>query len=199
MKNNQCQSISQRPSCPLNSQFNGVNCECNQGYYPISKNGQCSQCPSNTYWNGQSCGALNSCKSGFSWDNSHRTCNYQNTGCLSTQYWDGANCRCNTGYNLVNGACTQCPAGTTFDGQQCSQISYNTKCNDPYSFYNGKSCVCIQNYYMMNNGACISCPLQYQWSGINCIPIGSSNFSGGASSMTSTNLQFSNTVSASFR
>jgi hypothetical protein len=26
MKNNQCQSIPQRPQCPQNSQFNGLNC-----------------------------------------------------------------------------------------------------------------------------------------------------------------------------
>jgi hypothetical protein len=99
----------------------------------------------------------------------------------------------------VNGGCIQCPAGTTFDGQQCAQTSYNTKCNDPYSFYNGKACACIQNYYMMNGGSCISCPKQYQWSGISCTPSGSSGFIGGPSSATNTGLQFSATVSATFR
>jgi hypothetical protein len=89
----------------------------------------------------------------------------------------------------------QCPAGTTFDGDQCAQTTYTSKCSDPYAFYNGRSCACIQNYYMMSSGACVSCPAQYQWSGINCVPNGSTNFMGGASSSTSTGVQYSMTVS----
>jgi hypothetical protein len=171
--NNSCQSVKKTIYFPPNSQFNGVNCQCNPGFYPINGNGQCTQCPLNSYWTGQGCGLFNSCRQGFSWDENGITCNLQNTGCSSTQYWDGANCRCNQGSYFINGVCTQCQLGTSFDGKQCAPISFSVKCTDPYSFYNGQFCVCIDGYYQMNGGVCVACPPQFQWSGVSCNPLNS--------------------------
>ena len=42
------------PICPSNSGFNGINCVCLSGFYPIQK-GKCLPCPSNTHWNGKKC------------------------------------------------------------------------------------------------------------------------------------------------
>jgi hypothetical protein len=164
--NGVCQPVNQKPYCPPNSQFNGVNCQCNAGYFPINGNGKCERCPANTYWTGQSCESVKSCQSGWAWDNSKNCCNYQNHGCKDNQDWDGASCRCKQGYFFINNSCVQCPAGTVFDGKQCSR-GLPSRCTDPYSYFNGNSCVCLPGYWQLAGG-CVTCPPTYQWSGVCC-------------------------------
>lgn len=41
------------------------------------------------------------------------------------------------------------------------------RCKDPYSYFNGNTCVCMSGYNLFN-GQCITCPYQYEWSGTCC-------------------------------
>ena len=150
--------------CPDNTIFNGVNCQCRDGFYPIS--GQCQRCPNGQYWNGQHCSpSTGSCSNGFLWDRSRYSCIYI-TRCNANEYWDGVNCVCNQGYFWIDGSCQECPPGTVFDGKKCNR-GQDQRCRGPYSYFNGYSCVCIPGYWALTDG-CVTCPPTHEWSGICC-------------------------------
>lgn len=68
--NGQCVPVQPTYVCPFNSESNGVNCVCKQGYYPVVP-GACEKCPSGTFWDGKACSygnnGLNQCQSGWIW------------------------------------------------------------------------------------------------------------------------------------
>lgn len=163
-----CQFVDQVYYCPDNSVFNGVNCQCHDGYYP-SSNQACLQCPFNQYWNGRQCGQESGqCSSGYRWDSSRRTCSYVHT-CRQNERWDGARCVCSQGYFWIDNKCQECPAGTVFDGRQCSRGQSDPRCGGPYSYFNGYACVCIPGFWQLAEG-CVTCPSGYEWSGTCCLP-----------------------------
>lgn len=161
--------MNQNYYCPPNSNFNGVNCQCNDGYYPFN-NAECTSCPMNNYWDGQQCGtSIGNCQSGFQWDVRKKKCYYPGFNCQQNEFWDGANCRCNQGFFYLQGKCSTCPAGTVFDGIQCTKGQVDSRCYDPYSYWNGDSCVCMPGYWQLGR-TCVTCPQYYEWNGICCSP-----------------------------
>lgn len=42
------------------------------------------------------------------------------------------------------------------------------KCQDPYSIWNGKSCVCLPGYWPLAGGKCVDCPQGTSWDGTCC-------------------------------
>lgn len=165
--NGTCTEVPAIPQCPENSVSNGIFCACVPGTYPIS--GGCRPCPADTVWNGRRCDAGGNCEPGFYFNVTLRACLPIETACGPNEKWDGRICICKHGYFLIDGVCTTCPYGTVFDGHTCVPGGNIPTCIDPFSFYNGKTCVCLPNYWPLLNGACVSCPDGTYWAGNCCL------------------------------
>lgn len=166
--NGQCVAINAViPSCPTNAFFNGVSCSCNVGFYQSDAN-LCAPCPQGTRWDGNSCGtqAPQVCAAGYIFNTNSNQCEPSAPSCGDYAYFNGACCVCVTDYNLINGVCQKCPAGTAFDGAQCSQTSSPITCPSNQILVNG-SCVCNSGLYLIN-GQCLSCPPYTLWNGRFC-------------------------------
>lgn len=157
------------PTCPSNSYFNGVSCTCNSGYYQSAINA-CAPCAAGTTWDGTQCASTPSCANGYVLNTVSGQCEPSAPSCGANAIWNGATCCCAANYSLINGQCQQCPAGTTFDGTQCSK---NAIVNVPVScpsnqIYVGGACVCSAGFYNIN-GQCLACPANTQWNGKFCV------------------------------
>jgi hypothetical protein len=119
--------------------------------YQSSFNGTCyQQCPSGTVSNGNLCIPIN-CGNGFQL-NSKGECI---PICGVNQYFSGKVCSCNPGYNLINGVCSQCAAGTYYN---YLTSNCDSKCGDfsQFNMLDGK-CYCIDGYVLVG-GQCTICP-----------------------------------------
>lgn len=154
------------PQCPVNARFNGVNCVCNAGFFPIDRN-VCGVCGGGAYWDGVKCNNDGSrrCNQGYVWTGV--SCRKESYGCGDGAHWDGSGCRCNTGYHYISGACTKCEYGTYFDGTGCTS-NYVQSCLDPYKFWNGLACVCVPGYFPYGS-SCVRCPPGTSWNGVCCM------------------------------
>ena len=151
------------PKCPHNSVFNGVNCQCLPGFYPIIA-GKCQKCPPGTHWNGKECQVGDYvCVKGFKWHQGKKKCVHI---CGSNEEWDGVYCRCVKGAFLIEGKCQFCQYGTFFDGLRCAETKI-PQCEDGYKFWNGYECVCLEGYYDLGS-KCIKCPEHTEWNGVCC-------------------------------
>lgn len=164
-----CVPVPPTPECPPNSVGNGVNCMCNQGFYPV-RPGVCERCPYHTIWDGRACVKEgDQCQNGYKWDNNQGCCIEHRPTCLPNQHWDGVACRCDHGFFWIQGRCQTCPYGSVFDGMSCNYGNVIGKtCIDPYSFYNGRECVCLPNYFPLLNNRCVGCPEGTHWDGTCC-------------------------------
>lgn len=87
--------------CAPSEQWNGVRCECRQGYFYI--NNQCQQCPSGTVFDGKQCTSglpSNQCNGPY-------------------QYFNGHVCVCVPGYWQLGNGCVTCPTGYQWNGVCC--------------------------------------------------------------------------------
>jgi len=155
------------PSCPTNAFFNGVSCTCNTGFYQSSANA-CAPCPQGTSWDGNICGTqgAKNCALGYIFNQNSNQCEPSAPSCGNNAYFNGACCVCVTGFNLINGVCQSCPAGTGFDGTQCSAKVPTVSCSSNQIAVNG-SCVCNSGLYLIN-GQCLSCPPYTFYNGKYC-------------------------------
>ena len=165
--NGVCVPILEPLTCPANSISNGVNCQCIPGFFPIIS-GTCSRCPVGTYWDGVKCDVGDyACSPGYKWDTASKKCILIVPLCNPNEYWDGITCRCQQGYFYIGGECKSCPYGTFFDGLNCV-VGTGGACTDPYSFFNGYSCVCLPGFWPLVDGRCITCPAGTDWNGTCC-------------------------------
>lgn len=103
--NGVCVPIRPTLTCPPNSVSNGVNCQCLDGFFPVTP-GRCQTCPVNTYWNGQICApGTGPCLPGYRYDVTLGFCVLIIPLCNPGEYWDGITCRCVQGRFWINGAC----------------------------------------------------------------------------------------------
>lgn len=156
------------PTCPTNAYFNGVGCTCNIGVFQQSLNA-CVSCPIGTTWNGQSCGTLpvQTCLDGYVYNSNIGQCEASAPSCGDKAYFNGATCVCLTGYNFIGGVCQSCPAGTVFDGSQCTTTTVVTvTCGSNQVAVDGV-CVCNSGLYLID-GACLACPAYTTWNGKFC-------------------------------
>ena len=152
-------------NCPPSSTFNGVNCVCDYGSYPIRQN-VCGQCDDHAYWDGSRCNTdrRRTCVQGYRWNGVNCYRNYDLCG--ENEYWDGSFCVCKQGYHFIGGVCTQCPRRTVFDGEGCTGM-LSVDCMDPYKFWNGQACVCIPDFFPYGS-SCVRCPEETWWNGHCC-------------------------------
>jgi len=68
------------------------------------------------------------------------------------EVFDGTNCVCSTGFNRINGVCSQCSAGTVYNSQTQLCVSI-CKVNE---VFNGTACVCASGFIIIN-GVCDKC------------------------------------------
>ncbi len=132
--------------------------------YPFYYDNVCyQQCPRNTVFKGGRC-VPTDCKNGYRL-NTNRECV---PICGFNRFWSGKSCTCIDGYNMIQGECSQCPVGTTYNymTQKCDSIcgqnaEYNLKENRCYCF----------NDYVVVDGQCTNCiaGTQYDPASQTCI------------------------------
>jgi hypothetical protein len=122
---------------------------CTNYYY--SYNGGCyNQCPSGTIQSGSICVPM-VCGGKFMKNNRGQCI----PSCGMNQFFNGKTCICNANYNMINGACSNCPMGTVYNfvssrcDPPCGTFSkYNTKTND---------CSCSKSFVLVDR-TCTQCP-----------------------------------------
>ena len=73
--------------------------------------------------------------------------------CLSlppNSFYNGTDFACNPNFYLIAGVCSQCSAGTSWDGSKCA-----TTCPTK-SQWDGSKCACISGFYFIQN-SCLPC------------------------------------------
>lgn len=170
LKDKQCVFASEIviPTCPTNAFFNGVSCTCSSGFYQVQV-GACSTCPAGTNWDGAKCTNANGCAPGYVFNSASNVCEPAGPSCGSYAIWNGATCCCVSGANQINGVCQVCPAGTTFDGSQCSSTSLvnpSANCGSNEIAVKGE-CVCSAGFNKVE-GQCLACPANTEWNGVYC-------------------------------
>ena len=118
-----------------------------------------------------SCGsqAASTCANGYIFNSNSNNCEPSAPSCGAFAYFNGASCICLSGYSLVNNICQQCPAGTAFDGSQCSSsviVQPTLTCGSNQVEINGV-CVCNSGLYNVG-GLCLPCPAYTKWNGQFC-------------------------------
>lgn len=164
--------------CPLPYMyFNGQECLCMVGFTMVSS--ICIQIPVETtaivpIINENNNSATNNPGSGTS---TVSQCSQPN------QYYNGQQCVCASGYFMLNGNCTSCPANSQWNGQFCacnqgftqrdgSCVSTQISSCPENSINNGLGvCICTQPNYQLINNTCqpISCPTSQRWNGTACV------------------------------
>ena len=129
-------------------------------------NNQCipigNQCPTGTYFNGQTCMPTSACGNGQIWDQTLSQCI-----CSSSSFWNGQYCVTCDGGQIYEGSGCFCPRGLFWDGLKCSPINVhycssignsqwiNGKCLCKTGFTaEGKTCMCKG---LVSNGICDQC------------------------------------------
>lgn len=134
--------------------------------YPYPYNNNCyAQCPAGTQLSSGLCVPI-SCSNGYEL-NQNSVCVPK---CQSNQYFSGKSCSCNHGYNMINGQCSQCPAGTYFNyvALRCDPTCGS---NSQYNQQDGR-CYCLNGYVLIGN-QCTVCPSgsTYNQQTLSCVPI----------------------------
>jgi hypothetical protein len=147
----------------------------------VSKCQYVPTCPAYAQWNGVSC----VCQTGYLL--TQGTCQPVNKpvpSCPPFSQFNGVSCTCQQGYHQLSpGTCSACPAGTNWNGQQCSQqqqcdsgfvISpFNSECIPvgqlcgPGAKWNGATCCCLTGYSLIGK-TCVQCPSGTRFDGSAC-------------------------------
>ena len=121
--------------------------------YPYVYDNVCSQSCPNGYKNsaGYCTPSVANCGSGYEIDSKTGLCV---PSCQVNAYWAGNMCACKSGFNMINGACSACEVGTSFDYKKGTCVSL---CG-PYARYNSSDnlCYCFTGYYVVD-GVCGIC------------------------------------------
>lgn len=172
------------PNCYTNERYDTdlKTCVCIQGTQFLR--GTCQtipNCPTNSNYNGVQC----VCNTGFILSNNQcQKVTVSTPTCPAFSAFNGLQCVCVAGYfPIVQGSCSQCPSGQSWNGNACSSSSgctygfvLNTVSNQcepsgascgSYATYNGATCVC-QSGYNMINGQCVQCSTGTVFDGKAC-------------------------------
>lgn len=147
------------PQCQKNQVWDPINqiCNCVSGYTLL--NGCCkaiTKCSNNSYWNGDKC----CCNTGYQLDQNSQKCipNTNTSVCPQNSAFNGVFCCCMDGfYPIQYGVCGTCPAGTAWNGFNCTSTIQN----------------CSSGFYWSSNDNCCKltisqCPINQVWNGIQC-------------------------------
>ncbi|KAL3837566.1 hypothetical protein ACJMK2_022914, partial [Sinanodonta woodiana] len=208
-------------SCSSNATCQNTNgsyvCSCNIGYKLENDGRTCSECDSFHYGvncstdcncsvGADRCDKVNGCVCKNGW--SGTKCDTDINECSNTTLCSGANmnclntpgsyqCQCNSGYNMINGACEDIDECTTQNvcADKCTNTngSYRCSCQQGYKV-NGSYCAdideclrgednCSQGCRNTNGGYNCVCYTGFELNGTTCTPLPGHN-------MTSTNLTF---------
>jgi proprotein convertase subtilisin/kexin type 5 len=185
--------------CPTNTQYNGITCVCVIGTFSI--NGNCVPCPINSYYNGTYC----ACNNGYTLSKDQGGC-VPVTSTTTTVFPGSGSTGARIGTTVVTGisptssstattattGSTTVTSGSTINGTiigttignsingsaTTSDSSSATTICPKNSIWNGKTCECVNNYYL-SNGVCLLCPANSVWNGLSCAcPSGSNLYMG---------------------
>nr|XP_034338668.1 uncharacterized protein LOC105323934 isoform X3 [Crassostrea gigas] len=169
--------------------------ECCPDYYKV--NGNCTECPAGTF--GLNCSSI--CPMNFYGQFCQKRCFCRHQYCqpvdgcnINNFTTDGDNFPCIQNYYILDGNCTECPAGTfglncssicpkNFYGQFCQKECFCRHqychpvdgCNINNFTTDGDNFPCIQNYYILD-GNCTECP--DGTFGVNCSQTCPNNYFG---------------------
>ena len=143
-------------SCPANSAYNGVSCECILGYVR-NVNGECvvSNFIPNCYKNERYDSALKACVCVAGTQFLNGQC-IEIPSCPANSHYNGVSCVCVTGFLLDNGVCKD--VSTIVPTPACPQNA----------FFNGVSCTCNSGFYQSAIDACAPCASGTMWDGYEC-------------------------------